>query len=141
VNAIDTPKLTVDVIVRLWKQDRLRGIVLVERKNPPIGLAIPGGFVDVGERVETAAVREVKEEIGIDVELAHLQGVYSDPERDARFHTVSIVFVGDSRDEPSAASDARQAFVYPLEEIPLDQLVFDHREIISDFLQGVKQTA
>ncbi|MCZ6485852.1 MAG: NUDIX hydrolase [Acidobacteria bacterium] len=132
---IETPKLTVDVILRVWEEDRLQGIVLINRKNPPLGLAIPGGFVEVGERVETAAVREMKEEVGLDVELAGLLGVYSDPKRDPRFHTVSVVFVGDAVGKPRAASDAKEAAIYPLEELPMDRLVFDHREILLDFLE------
>lgn len=133
---IETPKLTVDVIARIWKGDRLQGVALIERKNPPEGIAIPGGFVEVGENVQVAALRESKEEIGIDVELAYLLGVYSDPTRDPRFHTVSVVFVADAEGKPNAASDAKSVAVYPLEKIPLDELVFDHREILLDFLRG-----
>ncbi len=132
---IETPKLTVDVVLRVWEEDRLQGIVLIDRKNPPLGLAIPGGFVEVGESVETAAVREMKEEVGLDVELANLLGVYSDPKRDPRFHTVSVVFVGNARGTPAAATDAKEAAIYPLEELPLDRLVFDHRKILLDFLE------
>lgn len=130
----ETPKLTVDVIIRVWEGDQLQGMVLIDRKNPPPGLALPGGFVDVGESVEDAAVREVKEEVGLDVDLVGLLGVYSDPKRDPRFHTVSVVFVGDATGTPEAASDALEAAIYPFEEIPLDRLAFDHREILSDFL-------
>ena len=131
---IETPKLTTDVIIRIWEKDRFQGIVLIDRKNPPLGLAIPGGFVEVGESVETAALREMKEEVGLDVQLVGLLGVYSDPKRDPRFHTASVVFVGDSTGDPQAASDAQEASIYRLEEIPLDRLVFDHREILLDFL-------
>jgi 8-oxo-dGTP diphosphatase len=131
---IETPKLTTDVIIRIWEKDRFKGIVLIDRKNPPLGLAIPGGFVEVGESVETAALREMKEEVGLDVQLVGLLGVYSDPKRDPRFHTASVVFVGDSTGDPQAASDAQEASIYRLEEIPLDRLVFDHREILLDFL-------
>lgn len=131
---IETPKLTVDVIIRLWEEDRLQGIVLIERKNPPLGLAIPGGFVEVGESVESAALREMKEEVGLDVQLVGLLGVYSDPKRDPRFHTVSVVFVGDATGKPQAASDAQEVSLHHLEEIPMERLVFDHREILLDFL-------
>ena len=131
---IETPKLTTDVIIRVWEEDRFQGIVLIDRKNPPLGLAIPGGFVEVGESVETAALREMKEEVGLDVQLVGLLGVYSDPKRDPRFHTASVVFVGDATGKPQAASDAQEASIYLLEEIPLDRLVFDHREILLDFL-------
>ena len=129
-----TPYLATDVVVRLWEGDHFRGIVLIERRNPPVGLALPGGFVEIGERVEEAAVREIREETGLEVRLSGLLGVYSDPERDPRFHVVSVVFVGDAEGEPKAGSDAKKVRVFRLEEIPLDQLVFDHKNIILDFL-------
>ena len=131
---IETPKLTVDVIIRVWEEHHLQGVVLIERENPPVGLAIPGGFVEVGESVQDAALREMKEETGLEVQLAYLLGVYSAPNRDPRFHTVSVVFVGDAVGRPKAGSDATEASVYSLEEIPLDRLVFDHREILLEFL-------
>jgi len=131
-----TPYLATDVIVRLWSGERFRGIVLVERRNPPVGLALPGGFVEVGESVEDAAVREIKEETGLDVRLSHLLGVYSDPRRDPRFHVVSVVFVGDAEGEPKAGSDAKGVRIFSLKDIPLEKLVFDHRRIILDFLRS-----
>lgn len=133
---IETPLLTVDVIVRIWRKNRFSGIVLIERKNPPAGWALPGGFVDVGESVEMAAAREMAEEISLRVSLARLLGVYSSPDRDPRFHTASVVFVGDAEGEPKAASDAAEARVVALEEIPFSQLVFDHEMILRDFLKG-----
>lgn len=133
---IETPLLTVDVIVRIWRKNRFAGIVLIERKNPPAGWALPGGFVDVGESVEMAAAREMAEEISLRVSLARLLGVYSSPDRDPRFHTASVVFVGDAEGEPKAASDAAEARVVVLEEIPFSQLVFDHEMILRDFLKG-----
>jgi ADP-ribose pyrophosphatase YjhB (NUDIX family) len=87
------PLIAVDVIIEIDGR-----IVLIERKNYPPGWAIPGGFVDVGESVEAAAIREMREETGLDVELTDLLGVYSRPDRDPRGHTVSIVYVGRSRD-------------------------------------------
>ncbi len=131
---LKTPYLATDVIVRLWEGERLKGIVLIERKNPPVGLAIPGGFVEVGERVEEAAVREIKEETGLDVTLKGLVGVYSAPDRDPRFHVVSVVFYGDAEGQPKASSDAKEVMVFPYEDIPFERLVFDHKRIIKDFL-------
>jgi 8-oxo-dGTP diphosphatase len=133
---IETPLLTVDVIVRIWRKNRFSGIVLIERKNPPAGWALPGGFVDVGESVEMAAAREMAEEISLRVSLARLLGVYSSPDRDPRFHTASVVFVGDAEGEPKAASDAVRAKVFPLEKIPFSKLAFDHDRILSDFIKG-----
>jgi len=129
-----TPSLATDVIVRLWDGKGLRGIVLIERKNPPVGLALPGGFVEIGESVEEAAVREMREEIGLEVSLRGLVGVYSDPDRDPRFHVVSVVFVGDAEGEPKAGSDAKKVRTFRLEDIPWDRLVFDHGKILRDFL-------
>ncbi len=132
---LKTPYLATDMVIRLWEGNSFRGIVLIERKNPPVGLALPGGFVEVGESVEEAAVREMKEETGLDVSLSGLLGVYSDPERDPRFHVVSVVFIVDARGTPKAGSDAREVKVFKLEDIPLDRLVFDHKKIILDFLR------
>ncbi|AAC07397.1 NUDIX domain-containing protein [Aquifex aeolicus] len=133
---VKTPLLATDVIIRLWDGENFKGIVLIERKYPPVGLALPGGFVEVGERVEEAAAREMREETGLEVRLHKLMGVYSDPERDPRAHVVSVVWIGDAQGEPKAGSDAKKVKVYRLEEIPLDKLVFDHKKIILDFLKG-----
>ncbi|MEO2154107.1 MAG: NUDIX hydrolase [Aquificota bacterium] len=130
-----TPYLAVDGITKVFDSDgNFKGIVLIERKNPPVGLAIPGGFVEVGETVEEAVVREIKEEINLDFEIEHLLGVFSKPDRDPRFHVVSVVFVGRAVGEPKASSDAKVAKIYKLEEIPWDKLVFDHAEILRKFI-------
>ena len=134
---IRTPLLAVDMIIRLWQKEKFRGIVLIERKNEPKGFALPGGFVDVGESVEQAVIREMKEETGLDVEISRLLGIYSDPQRDPRGHVVSVVFVGDARGEPKAGSDAKEAHVFKLEEIPFESLVFDHGRILKDFIRSL----
>ena len=127
------PALTVDVVI----YDPERGVVLIERANIPHGFALPGGFVDVGESVEDAAVREMREETGLDVELTGLLGVYSRPDRDPRGHTVSAVFTGRAKDPArlQAGDDARRAAFYPLAALP-NGIVFDHAEILHDFMEA-----
>jgi len=134
---IKTPLLAVDVIIRLWEGESFRGIVLIERKNDPKGFALPGGFVEVGESVERAGIREMKEETGLDVKISRLLGVYSEPERDPRGHVVSVVLVADAQGSPEAGSDAKRVHVFPLEEIPFDRLVFDHARILKDFIRSL----
>ena len=124
------PVPTVDIVIEI--RDR---IVLIERKNPPLGLAIPGGFVDYGERVEEAAVREAREETGLDVRLKYLLGVYSDPKRDSRLHTISTVFVADAADGcPRAGDDAASIKLVDPKDINIP-LCFDHDHIIKDYLK------
>ncbi|UPT78526.1 NUDIX hydrolase [Sulfurovum sp. XGS-02] len=130
-----TPYLTTDGIIELYEEERFKGIVLIERKNEPKGLALPGGFVDVGERVEEALVREMQEETNLEVEISRLLGVYSDPKRDPRFHTASVVFVAQAQGQPKGGDDAKTAKVFALEEIPIDQLVFDHSAILKEYLR------
>lgn len=123
-----TPALTVDVIIEMPG-----GIVLIERSNPPHGWALPGGFVDPGESVSVAARREAREETSLEVELLLQFFTYSDPARDPRGHTVSVVFVGRASGEPRGADDARRAAVFPLESLP--PLVFDHASILADYIE------
>ena len=131
-----TPYLTTDGIVEIYDKDEtFLGIVLIQRKNEPLGLALPGGFVDVGECVETAVVREMKEEISLDVKISKLLGIYSDPTRDPRFHTASAVYICKAYGEPLGADDAKEASLYKLNAIPLEKLVFDHRKIVEDYLR------
>jgi ADP-ribose pyrophosphatase YjhB (NUDIX family) len=109
-----------------------RGILLIKRKNPPIGWALPGGFVDYGESLEAAAVREAREETSLDVERLHQLGAYSDPARDPRHHTITVVFVAQAEGEPKAADDAREIGIFDRNSLP-EQLVFDHRKILEDY--------
>jgi len=131
-----TPYLTTDGIVEIYDDSQsLLGIVLIKRKYPPLGLALPGGFVEIGEKVEDACIREMKEEISLDVTIESLLGVYSDPKRDKRFHTVSVVYICKANGMPIAADDAKEAMVIPLKKLELDKLVFDHGKILKDYLQ------
>ncbi|MBU1659409.1 NUDIX hydrolase [bacterium] len=135
----NTPYLATDGIVEIYNtSDEFLGIVLIQRKNEPLGLALPGGFVDVGESVEQAVVREMKEEISLDVEIKELLGVYSDPSRDTRFHTASVVYICKAYGLPLGADDAKEARIYKLDDIPLDILVFDHKEILKKYKMSKK---
>ncbi|MCF7873785.1 MAG: NUDIX hydrolase [Candidatus Omnitrophica bacterium] len=130
------PFLTVDAIINYQQ-----GIVLIERTNPPLGWALPGGFVDYQESLEAAVVREAKEETGLDFENIKQFRAYSDNSRDPRFHTVSVVFTGRGKGKLKAASDAKSAFVFkikaknPLKNLPSD-IAFDHRKILKDFIKS-----
>jgi len=131
------PFPTVDIIIEVMDGLRTQGVVLIERKNPPSGWALPGGFVEYGETLEAAAVREAREETSLDVDLIGLLGVYSDPSRDPRFHTISTVFLARASGEPRGADDARTAIVSD----PRDRtrpLAFDHRKILDDYLSFKK---
>jgi 8-oxo-dGTP diphosphatase len=108
------------------------GIVLVRRKHPPPGWALPGGFVEAGESVAAAAERELREETGLDVELAELFHVYANPARDPRGPTLSVVFIGRARGIPTGADDAAEARVFPLDALP-EPLAFDHTLILADY--------
>ncbi|MBR8826863.1 MAG: NUDIX hydrolase [Gomphosphaeria aponina SAG 52.96 = DSM 107014] len=127
------PAPTVDIIIELGDKPH-RPIVLIERKNPPLGWAIPGGFVDYGESVETAARREAEEEVCLKVELIEQFQVYSNPNRDPRQHTLSIVFIASAKGEPQEADDAKNVGVFNYWEIPKN-LCFDHDQILHDYLR------
>lgn len=131
-----TPLLTVDIIIELAGEPE-GTVLLIERKNPPHGWALPGGFVDVGETVEQAAVREAQEETGLDVSLKRLLGVYSDPSRDERMHTVSIVYVAEAKGEPLAGDDAKNTQCFGLGKLP--ELAFDHKQVLSDYQASLSQ--
>ncbi len=124
-----TPKLTVDIIIEVDGK-----IVLIERAKEPLGFALPGGFVDYGESLETAAVREAKEETGLDVKLERQLGAYSDPKRDPRQHNVSVVFIAAAEGIPEGGDDAKRAALFEKDDIP--DLVFDHEKILADYFSG-----
>ncbi|EGB16575.1 NUDIX hydrolase [Pseudodesulfovibrio mercurii] len=132
------PTPTVDVVIVMDLTGGGRGVVLIKRRNPPLGWALPGGFVDYGETCEQAAVREMKEETGLDVRLTGLLGVYSDPNRDPRGHTMSVVYTGEPVDPARlmAGDDAADASVFPMGQWP--ELAFDHAKILADFLANAK---
>src|SRR5688572_17831729 len=127
------PAPTVDCIIEL-PGDR---IVLIRRKKPPHGWALPGGFVDVGETLHDAAVREAKEETGLSVDLSEQFFTYSDPARDPRKHAVSTVYIGWAEGEPKGGDDAAEARAFALDALPRD-LCFDHGTILQDFIAWKK---
>jgi ADP-ribose pyrophosphatase YjhB (NUDIX family) len=131
------PVPTVDIIIEVMDGGTKRGIVLIQRKNPPRGWALPGGFVDYGETLEAAALREAGEETSLAVELVGQFRAYSDPARDPRLHTISNVFIARAQGSPKAADDARAAIVADPGDCSLP-LVFDHRRILDDYLRSQK---
>ncbi len=125
------PRITADIIIELEN----KGIVLIKRKNPPVGWAIPGGFLDYGESLEDCALREAKEETSLDVELKGQLHTYSTLDRDPRWHTVTTVFVATASGTPKASTDASEIGVFKRGKIPKD-LVFDHNEILEDYFEA-----
>ena len=126
-----TPIIAADALIELVNLPG-KPIVLIERLNEPHGWAIPGGFVDVGECVEHAAVREAKEETCLDVDLVTMLGLYSNPKRDPRGHTVTAIYVAQSTGTPKAADDAKSVGVFSLDELPAS-LAFDHQMVLEDY--------
>ncbi|SDF89754.1 NUDIX domain-containing protein [Desulfovibrio legallii] len=128
------PTPTTDVVIYTPE----RGVVVIRRDNPPLGYALPGGFIEEGESAEAAALREAWEETGLEVELTGLLGVYSRPDRDPRQHTLSVVFTGRPLHPETlrAGDDAAQAAFYPLNALPTP-LAFDHADILADFRQAL----
>ncbi len=123
------PFPTVDIIIEMDG-----GVVLIQRKNFPHGWALPGGFVDYGESLEAAAVREAREETSLDIELVSLLGAYSDPDRDPRQHTISVVFVARASGKARASDDALDLAIFDGDSLP-QELAFDHGRILRDYFE------
>jgi ADP-ribose pyrophosphatase YjhB (NUDIX family) len=123
------PFLTVDAIIEING-----GIILIKRKNPPPGWAIPGGFVDYGETLEDAVIREAKEETCLDIKIIRQFHTYSDPKRDPRHHTVSTIFIASATGTPVAADDAKDIGIFFKDNLPAD-MAFDHRQILEDYFK------
>jgi ADP-ribose pyrophosphatase YjhB (NUDIX family) len=122
----------VDIIIEIES----KGIILIKRKNPPYGWAIPGGFVDYGESLEKAAVREAKEETNLDVKLIKQFHTYSDPKRDRRHHSISTVYIAKGKGIPKAKDDALEIGIFNESTLP-EEIAFDHRAILKDYLRRV----
>ncbi len=125
------PLPTVDIIIELTGGK----VVLVKRKNPPQGWALPGGFVDYGESLEEAAVREAREETGMEVKLKRQFHAYSDPNRDPRHHTITVVFIAEAEGEPRAGDDAAEVASFDPRDPP-SPMAFDHGDILKDYVEG-----
>lgn len=128
------PIPTVDIIIEIKRKNGQEGIILIKRKNPPHGWALPGGFVDCGESLEEAAVREAKEETSLDIRLKSQFHTYSDPKRDPRKHTISTVYVAAAQGKPNAQDDAQDIGIFTKEEINFP-LAFDHQKILADYFK------
>jgi ADP-ribose pyrophosphatase YjhB (NUDIX family) len=124
------PIPTVDIII-----EYKGGIILIKRKNPPEGWALPGGFVDYGESLETAAFREAKEETGLNIKLIRQFHTYSDPKRDSRYHTITTVYIAKAKGIAIAGDDAEQIGAFKRGVFP-EEIAFDHREILNDYFTG-----
>lgn len=127
--SVSNPVPTVDIIIEING-----GIILIKRKNPPYGWALPGGFINYGESAESAAVREAKEETNLDITQLRQFQVYSDPERDPRFHTITVVFIARAKGTPRAKDDAIDIGIYNKNNLPED-IAFDHKKILNDYFE------
>ena len=130
IKVYQNPIPAVDIIIEIES----KGIVLVKRKNPPRGWAIPGGFVDYGESLQEAAVREAKEETNLDVKLVRQLHTYSDPKRDPRHHSISTAYIAKAKGIPQAKDDALEIGIFNESNLP-DQIAFDHRSILKDYFK------
>jgi ADP-ribose pyrophosphatase YjhB (NUDIX family) len=127
------PIPTVDIIINIGS----KGVVLIRRKNPPCGWAIPGGFVDYGESLEKAAMREAKEETNLDVKLIKQFHTYSDPKRDPRHHSISTVYIARGKGRLKAKDDAIEIGIFNESNLP-DEIAFDHHSILKDYFKSKK---
>ncbi|MCX5681893.1 MAG: NUDIX hydrolase [Candidatus Omnitrophica bacterium] len=125
------PYITVDVIIELPK-----GIVIIERSNPPFGWALPGGFVDRDESLETAVRREAMEETNLKLENLRQFHTYSDPKRDPRFHTIDAVFIAKGVGTPKSGDDAKNLKIVPYEDLLKGSYAFDHKQIIKEYMRA-----
>jgi len=132
IEIYQNPIPTVDIIIEIEP----KGIVLIKRKNPPYGWAIPGGFVDYGESLEKAAIREAKEETNLRVKIIKQFHTYSDPKRDPRHHSISTVYIAKAKGIPKAKDDALEIGIFNESNLP-DELAFDHRSILNDYFKKV----
>jgi ADP-ribose pyrophosphatase YjhB (NUDIX family) len=130
IGVYQNPIPTVDIIIEIEP----KGIVLIKRKNPPYGWAIPGGFVDYGESLEKAAIREAKEETNLRVEIIKQFHTYSDPKRDSRHHSISTVYIAKAKGIPKAKDDALEIGIFNESNLP-DEIAFDHRSILNDYFK------
>jgi len=130
IELYQNPLPTVDIIIEMES----KGIILIKRKNPPYGWALPGGFVDYGESLEDAAIREAKEETGLDVKLEKQLHTYSDPKRDPRHHSISTVYVAKAKGVPQAKDDAMEIGIFNESNLP-EEIAFDHRFILNDYFK------
>jgi ADP-ribose pyrophosphatase YjhB (NUDIX family) len=130
IEVYQNPIPTVDIIIEIES----KGVVLIKRKNPPYGWAIPGGFVDYGESMEDAAIREAKEETSLDVKLIRQFHTYSDPHRDPRHHSISTVYLAKAKGIPKAKDDAIEIGIFTESNLP-EEIAFDHRSILRDYFK------
>jgi ADP-ribose pyrophosphatase YjhB (NUDIX family) len=134
IEVYQNPIPTVDIIIEIES----KGIVLIKRKNPPYGWAIPGGFVDYGESLEKAAVREAKEETNLDVKLIRQFHTYSEPKRDPRHHSISTIYIAKANGVPEAKDDALEIGIFDEINLP-DEIAFDHRLILKAYFKSIRR--